>query len=105
MKRYRVIIERSAQVDIEGSYQWGVAHFGKHQADEWLRHLRRSCRRLATLPERCPIAPEDDEFFETIRHLITGRYRVLFTVTGNTVHILHLRGAYVEKVPKAIDGT
>jgi plasmid stabilization system protein ParE len=105
MKRYRVIIERSAQVDIEGSYQWGVAHFGKQRADEWVRHLRRSCRQLAKLPERCPIAPEDDEFFETIRHLITGRYRLLFTVIGNTVHILHLRGAYIEKGPKAIDET
>jgi len=97
MKRYRVTIERSAQADIEESYQWGVAHWGKERADEWVRHLRGSCRKLATMPQRCPIAPEDDEFFETIRHLVTGRYRVLFTVTGNEVHVLHVRGPYVAK--------
>lgn len=94
MKRSRVIVELSAQTDIERSYQWGVRHWGKVRADEWARQLRQACRQLATLASRHPIAPENDGFTETIRHMVTGRYRVLFTIRGNNVHVLHVRGPF-----------
>ncbi|HKF58736.1 MAG TPA: type II toxin-antitoxin system RelE/ParE family toxin [Blastocatellia bacterium] len=94
MRRYRVIIEDSAQADIERSYQWGVRHWGKVQAQEWARQLRQACRQLATMPSRNPIAPENEEFNETIRHLVSGRYRVLFTIRTGSVHVLHVRGPF-----------
>jgi mRNA-degrading endonuclease RelE of RelBE toxin-antitoxin system len=32
----------------------------------------------------------------SIRHLIVGRYRVLFSVSGKTVTILHVSGSYTD---------
>jgi|SRR5215469_13168214 len=94
MKRYRVVIEQPAQVDIERSYQWGVKHWGKAQASDWARQLRQACRHLPTPPSRHPVAPENEEFSETIRHMIAGRYRVLFTIRSNNFHVLHVRGPF-----------
>jgi hypothetical protein len=50
---------------------------------------------LRELPERCPLAPENKEFPFEVRQLLYGRgshrYRILFTVEGETVVILHMR--------------
>jgi hypothetical protein len=46
------------------------------------------------LPLASPLAPESEQLGVSIRHLIVGRYRVLFTVRGITVTILHVSGPY-----------
>lgn len=48
---------------------------------------------LTSLPERCPLAPENDAFTATIRQLVVGSVRILFTVSHETrsVHILHIQ--------------
>ncbi|MCA1602228.1 MAG: hypothetical protein LC776_11490 [Acidobacteria bacterium] len=46
------------------------------------------------MPKGFPLAPEDNEF----RQMIVGRYRVLFTIKGRKVHVLHVTGAYVAGV-------
>ena len=50
---------------------------------------------LSTFPRRCSIAPENGLFAHEIRQLLYGRgtsvYRVLFTITGDTVSVLHIR--------------
>jgi len=56
--------------------------------------LEKAIASLATFPERCPLAPENEAFpFET-RHLLYGRrphiYRVIFKVESDTVYILHI---------------
>lgn len=38
---------------------------------------------------------QQDNFSEEIRQMVVGRYRVLFTIRGRKVHVLHVRGAYV----------
>ena len=64
-------------------------------AVRWFNGLEAAILRLASQPERCPVAPESDEFGRNIRQLLygrrSGRYRVLFEIRGNTVHILHVR--------------
>ena len=42
--------------------------------------------------------PEDDEFSEEIRQMVVGRYRVLFTIKGRKVHVLHVRGHMWERL-------
>lgn len=50
---------------------------------------------LATSPSRCPLAPENADSPFEVRHLLYGRrphvYRILFTIGGNTVTVLHIR--------------
>jgi plasmid stabilization system protein ParE len=78
----------------------GVARvWGKRKAQQWVRQLRSAVsKQLAVVPKGFPLAPEDDEFFEEIRQMVVGRYRLLFTIKGRKVHVLHVRGAYVEAI-------
>ena len=99
MKRYVVIFESSAQGDVRRSYDWSCRAWGKRKAKQWARQLRTAVfKQLAILPKGFPLAPEDDEFTEEIRQMVIGRYRVLFTIKGREVHVLHVRGAYVERI-------
>ena len=49
------------------------------------------------MPTAFPRAPENNEFEEEIRQIV-GRYRVLFTIKGKRVHVLHVRGASVSSI-------
>ena len=96
MKRYVVIIEDSAQANIRDSFDWGCRSWGKRKAQQWVRDLRTAIfKQLREVPQGLPLAPETDEFSEEIRQMVVGRYRVLFTIKGRKVHVLHVRGAYV----------
>jgi len=50
---------------------------------------------LAEFPRRCTLAPESKMFAQEVRHLLYGRkphtYRVLFTIQGSSVYVLHIR--------------
>jgi plasmid stabilization system protein ParE len=95
MKRYEVIIEDSAQENVRASYDWGCRAWGKPQAEHWARQLRTAVlEQLGVVPKAFPLAPENNDFAEEIRQLTVGRYRVLFTIKGRKVHVLHVRGAH-----------
>jgi len=95
MKRYAIVFEKSAQADVRGSYDWGCRVWGKREAQRWVRELRAAVsQQLSLMPKGFPHAPEDDEFSEDIRQMIVGRYRVLFTIRKDKVHVLHIRGPY-----------
>ncbi len=78
------------------SFDWGCRAWGKREAQRWVRQLRTAVfQQLRIVPKAFPLAPESEEFSEEIRQMIVGRYRVLFTIQGRNVHVLHVRGAYV----------
>ena len=96
MRHYGVVFEDSAQADVRDSFDWGCREWGKREAQQWVRQLRTAVfKQLSVVPIGFPLAPEDDELSEEIRQMIVGRYRVLFTIKGRKVHVLHVRGAYV----------
>lgn len=96
MKPYAVVFEESAQADVRRSYEWGCRVWGKKETQRWVRELRTAVtKQLSLFPKAFPLAPEDDEFSEEIRQMISGRYRVLFTTRKRTVHVLHIKGAHV----------
>jgi len=104
MKRYLVIFEDSAQADVRGSYEGGCRAWGKRKTQQWARQLRSAVlMQLAVVPQGFPLAPEDDEFSEEIRQMVVGFYRVLFTIKGREVHVLHLRGPYVRRIDQIDD--
>lgn len=97
MKKYKIKLEISVLQDIERSYVWGCKQWGVEQAKKWYRSTKETIRNLAVFPERHPVAPETEgktEFQEEIRQMVFQRYRILFTIKGNTVHVLHVRGAF-----------
>ena len=104
MKRYKVILHSDAESDIESFFKLGCRAWGEENAKLWVRKLRRSItEQLTSLPLACPLAPESEPLGVSIRHLIVGRYRVLFTVTGRTVTILYVRGPYIGLISEEAD--
>ena len=98
MKRYKVILHPDAESVIESSFEWGCRAWGEENAKLWVQKLRRTLsKQLASMPLACPLAPESEQLSISVRHLIVGRYRVLFTVKGKTVTILHVRGPYIDR--------
>ena len=94
MTRFAVIILPAAERDITEAYEW-IAEYDADAAARWYNRLAEAIFSLDTFPERCPLAPESRFLNREIREIFHGRrqykYRILFTVTKNEVHILHLR--------------
>ena len=94
MKRWDVIVELPAQQDIAEARLWLVER-SPDAADRWFNSIYDTIASLEVFPERCPLAPESKSLNAEIREIFHGRrqhkYRILFTVSGNEVHVLHVR--------------
>ena len=94
MKRYQVIILPSAEREIGEAYDW-LAEQDESAAIRWYDRLMEAVLSLETFPERAPIAPESESFHAKVREIFHGRrqhkYRILFTVSGGQVYVLHVR--------------
>jgi plasmid stabilization system protein ParE len=94
VKHYQVIILPSAERDIGGAYEW-LGEQDTEAAIRWYNRLLEVIFSLDTFPERCPLAPESEFLNSDIREIFHGRrqhkYRILFTVSENEVHVLHVR--------------
>jgi plasmid stabilization system protein ParE len=103
--KYRVVIESSARSDIDAAYDW-IKKRAPLAAIKWFNQVDYAIRSLARNPHRCVAAPESVEFEQNIRQLVhgrrAGRYRILFIVEADVVHVLHVRhGAQQHLCPKA----
>ena len=92
--KYRVIIQPPAAAEMDEAYLW-IAERAPDSATEWFNGLEVAIFSLEDFPQRCPLAQESKAFDVEIRQLIYGKrvgaYRILFTIVGDTVHILHVR--------------
>lgn len=92
--RYDVDFTEQAQADAREAYRW-IAEDSLERAAEWYQGLVEAIDSLEQFPQRCPLAPENTDFKEDIRQLFYGKrggvYRVLFTISGKTVYVLHVR--------------
>jgi plasmid stabilization system protein ParE len=70
----------------------------------WFQGLRQAVAMLADFPQRCALAPENAVFPFEVRHLLYGRkphvYRIIFTVEGHTVSVLHIRHGRRQPIAK-----
>lgn len=93
-KEYRIILQPEAYEGMESAYEY-IAEESPEHAREWATGLMDALNSLKRFPRRCQIAPESEFFPQEIRQLLYGRgrgvYRVLFTITGDAVSILHIR--------------
>ena len=92
---YDVVIEAQAQEDLENAYLWLYQQIGA-RALKWFYSIEEALLSLDRFPKRCGLAPENAFFKEEIRQRLFGRkhrYRILFTIKSNQVHVLHIRHA------------
>jgi plasmid stabilization system protein ParE len=94
VKRWNVIVELPAQQDLAEARAW-IAERNPRAADRWFNSIYDTIGSLELFPERCPLAPESWFLSAEIREIFHGRrrhkYRILFTVSENRVHVLHVR--------------
>jgi plasmid stabilization system protein ParE len=89
---YSVLLETRAHDDMLAIAAW-IARDSRAEAERWMQRLWNGVESLRSFPERCPITREEGAPGTEIRHLIVGDYRILFTICGGDVRVLHVRHA------------
>ena len=96
MKKFAVIFQPPAVDDLEAAYAW-IFERSPQNAAKWFNGFVDAIQSLELNPCRCGIAPENDAVEPEIRQLLYGKrwnvYRALFTVTEDSVRVLHIRHA------------
>ncbi len=92
---FRVETSAEAERDAGAILEWLLAQGAGETGLRWFLALEKAIDTLAELPERCPLAPENARFPFEVRQLLYGRkphvYRILFTIDGDSVYVLHIR--------------
>ena len=92
---FHVELSDSATRDIATIYDWLTSEQAGATGERWFVALREAIGSLATFPSRCPLAPENRDSPVELRQLLYGRqphvYRILFTIEGSAVQVLHIR--------------
>jgi plasmid stabilization system protein ParE len=92
---FRVEISAQAESDAEAILEWLTSQHSGETGIRWFLALENAIASLAAFPERCSRAPESARFPFEVRQLLYGRkphvYRILFTIEGQTVNVLHIR--------------
>jgi plasmid stabilization system protein ParE len=87
---FYVVMEKEAEEDLKDAARW-QSQYSPDKAALWYFDAIEAIESLEKLPARCPRAPESSTFGVEIRHLIFGKYRILFLINDETVHILRVR--------------
>jgi plasmid stabilization system protein ParE len=92
---FRVETTAEAERDADTILDWLLSQHAGDTGIRWFLALQNAIASLAEFPERCPLAPESAVFPFEVRQLLYGHlphvYRILFTIEGNTVYVLHIR--------------
>jgi plasmid stabilization system protein ParE len=101
---YRVVITDNAKANLR-SYYLHAAQQAPMTAVRWLNRFEAALATLATNPERCAIAPENDAVDEEIRQFLFGKrynvFRSLYTIAADEVRVLHVRRAVMDTASPA----
>jgi plasmid stabilization system protein ParE len=91
---FQVRLTRSSEQQIEAIYLW-LKERNPEYADQWFRGLMNLIATLQDKPRRCPLIKENHSTSEEIRQILYGKsrnkYRVIFAIRENTVHIIYVR--------------
>ena len=91
---FQVKLTRSSVQQIESIYLW-LKKRNPEYADQWFRGLMNLIATLQDKPRRCPLVKENYSTSEEIRQILYGKsrnkYRVVFAIREDTVHILYIR--------------
>ena len=91
---FRVEYTAEPEVDLGGILDWLISQDAGQAGLQWFEALEDAVASLSEMPLRCPLAPENRRFPFEVRQLIYGRkphlYRIIFTIEGERVVILHI---------------
>ncbi len=92
---FRVEITPPASQDADDILEWLLSQHAGEAGLRWFYRLAEAIASLSQMPERCKLARENSGVPFPMRQLLYGKkphlYRILFTLTGETVYILRIR--------------
>lgn len=93
---FRVIVLARARQDVASIHDW-IADRSADGARHWLDEFEKAATALESNPHLAPVTPESSRFGIEVRQILfrtrAGRmYRAVFTVVGEEVRILRVRG-------------
>ena len=92
---FRVEPTAAAKQDARDILAWLRSQQAGESGLRWFQGMQKAITSLTEIPTRCAFAPENKTFPYEVRHLLYGssqhRYRILFTIEGEVVTILHIR--------------
>jgi len=98
---YDVLISDPALDELEQAFNWLLERTTVH-APTWYDGIVAAIKTLATNPQRCPKAQEAVSFGREVRQLLYGHrphtYRILYSIRGQSVVILHVRHSARERL-------
>ena len=86
----KVVLTPTAEADLDDILHF-IALDHLPTARRFVTTLRARMKTLARMPERCRRAPEDGLDGLEIRQLVSGGYRILFTIDADCIVILQVR--------------
>jgi plasmid stabilization system protein ParE len=97
--KYRIEISSVAEAEADQAFLSLSQLTSPAKASQWHGGLLAAIESLAAMPNRCPLARENEYFSQEIRQLVYGRgraaYRILFTILESEqvsrVRILYIR--------------
>ena len=96
---YLVVITANAKENLR-SYYLQAAKRAPVTAARWLNRFEAALATLASNPQRCGTAPENNAADEEIRQFLFGKrgrvFRALFTIAEDEVRVLHIRRAVMD---------
>jgi plasmid stabilization system protein ParE len=87
---YTVIVQAGARADV-ASIVLDLEEFNSEYADRWASAMEEAIAGLKQFPNRYAFAAETKGTNYEVRQIFVGRYRVLFAVCGDQVHVLRVR--------------
>jgi plasmid stabilization system protein ParE len=93
---FRVETTAKAKRDLDAILAWLQSQQAGGEAGlRWFQGLRNAVASLSETPRRCMLSPENEVFPFEVRQLLYGNrlhaYRILFTIEGDAVTVLHIR--------------
>lgn len=104
---FRVETTDQAERDILDILDWLIAERAGKAALRWFGGLERAIASLTRMPHRCALVHNLGGFPSEVRHLLYGTrphlYRIVFTIQGEVVYILHVWHGRRDLPPSRLD--
>lgn len=94
---FKVEISPAVAAEAYAAYE-DIASRSPAHGDRWYEGLLAAVAALERMPRRHGLAREYESVSYELRQFVHRPYRVLFTVSGNTVRILHVRHVAMDEL-------
>jgi toxin ParE1/3/4 len=86
---YSVYITESAEQDVLDIWNY-ICDDSRPRATKFVVQLESEIKKLKKYPLRCPVIKESEFLGIEYRHLVIGKYRIIFKIDADNVYIMRV---------------